>query len=213
MTPLVLASQSPRRRELLEQLGIPFVVRPAHADEAVLPGEPARDYVLRVARDKARLSSAAEAREGAVEGALVLAADTAVVLRGEVLGKPSGPQDARRMLRALSGTVHEVLTGVCVRRAAGARPDAAAPEGGPAVELDAVVATEVRFAPLSAAEVEWYVATGEPLDKAGAYAIQGAGGAFVIRVDGSVSNVVGLPLAETAALLRRAGFPLPWERA
>ena len=106
------------------------------------------------------------------------------------------------MLRALSGTVHEVLTGVCVRRATDAL----------AIELDAVVSTEVRFAPLSPAEVDWYVATGEPLDKAGAYAIQGAGGAFVVRVDGSVSNVVGLPLAETADLLRRAGFPLPWER-
>ncbi len=193
MTPLVLASQSPRRRELLEQLGVPLVVRPAHADEAVLPGEAARDYVLRVAREKARLCSAAD-------GPIVLAADTAVVLGGEVLGKPSGADDARRMLRALSGTEHEVLTGVCVRRA-------------PALELAAVVSTSVRFAPLSGAEIEWYVATGEPLDKAGAYAIQGAGGAFVVRVDGSVSNVVGLPLAETADLLRRAGFPLPWERA
>ncbi len=192
MTPLVLASQSPRRRELLEQLGLPLVVRPANTDEAVRPGEAARDYVLRVAREKAR----------AVEGAIVLAADTAVVLRGEVLGKPTGAEDARRMLRALSGTVHEVLTGVCVRRATEAL----------AIELDAVVSTEVRFAPLSPAEVDWYVATGEPLDKAGAYAIQGAGGAFVVRVDGSVSNVVGLPLAETADLLRRAGLALPWER-
>ncbi len=189
---LVLASQSPRRRELLEQLGIPLVVRPAHADEAVLPGEAARDYVLRVARDKAR----------AVDGPLVLAADTAVVLRGEVLGKPSGPDDARRMLRALAGTVHEVLTAVCVRRAAPAL----------AIELDAVVSTEVAFAALSAAQIDWYVATGEPLDKAGAYAIQGAGGAFVLRVEGSVSNVVGLPLAETVDLLRRAGLALPWDR-
>jgi septum formation protein len=95
---------------------------------------------------------------------------------------------------------------VCVRRSA------PAPAPAPALELDAVVATEVRFAPLSDAEVDWYVATGEPLDKAGAYAIQGAGGAFVLRVDGSVSNVVGLPLAETADLLRRAGLALPWER-
>jgi septum formation protein len=192
MTPLVLASQSPRRRELLEQLGIALEVRPAHADEAVVPGEAARDYVLRVAREKAR----------AVEGPIVLAADTAVVLRGEVLGKPSGPDDARRMLRALSGTVHEVLTAVCVRRAAPAL----------AIELDAVVSTEVAFARLSPLEIDWYVATGEPLDKAGAYAIQGAGGAFVLSVDGSVSNVVGLPLAETVDLLRRAGLSLPWER-
>ncbi len=186
---LVLASQSPRRRELLEQLRIALEVRPAHADEAVLPGEPAREYVLRVAREKAR----------AVPGEIVLAADTAVVLRGEVLGKPGDASDARRMLHALSGTVHEVLTAVCVRR-----PSIR-------IEVDAVVSTAVRFARLSTVEIDWYVATGEPLDKAGAYAIQGAGGAFVLDVQGSVSNVVGLPLAETAELLRRAGLPLPWD--
>jgi len=190
MTPrLVLASQSPRRRELLVQLGIPLEVRPAHADESVLAGEAPRDYVLRVAREKAR----------AVTGEIVLAADTAVVLAGEVLGKPRDGEDARRMLRALSGTVHEVLTAVCVRRSL-------------AIELDVVVATKVRFSRLSRGEIDWYVATGEPLDKAGAYAIQGSGGAFVLSVEGSVSNVVGLPLAETADLLRRAGFPLFWSR-
>lgn len=186
---LVLASQSPRRRELLEQLGLAPEVRPARTDESVLPGEAPRDYVLRVAREKAR----------AVAGDVVLAADTAVVLRGEVLGKPGDAEDARRMLRALSGTAHEVLTGVCVRRAA------------VRLELAQVVATAVRFAPLAPAAIEWYVRTGEPLDKAGAYAIQGAGGAFVLGVDGSVSNVVGLPLAETAELLRRAGLALPWD--
>jgi septum formation protein len=185
---LVLASQSPRRRELLAQLGLALEVRPAHADEAVLPGEAPREYVLRVARDKAR----------AVQGDVVLAADTAVVLGGEVLGKPADAADARRMLRALSGTTHDVLTAVVVRRAA------------IRLELDALVATKVRFAALSSREVDWYVATGEPLDKAGAYAIQGAGGAFVLGVEGSVSNVVGLPLAETAALLARAGLSLPW---
>jgi septum formation protein len=186
---LVLASQSPRRRELLAQLGFALEVRPAHADESVAPGEPPREYVLRVARDKAR----------AVQGDVVLAADTAVVLGDEVLGKPADAADARRMLRALSGTTHEVLTAVVVRRAA------------IRIELDAVVSTRVRFAPLSPAEVDWYVASGEPLDKAGAYAIQGAGGVFVLGVEGSVSNVVGLPLAESAALLRRAGLSLPWE--
>jgi nucleoside triphosphate pyrophosphatase len=186
MTPrLVLASQSPRRRELLAQLGLALDVRPAHADESTLPGEAPRDYVLRVAREKAR----------AVPGDLVLAADTAVVLGSEVLGKPTGADDARRMLRALSGTVHAVLTAVCVRRAA-----------------PAAIATEVRFARLSPEAIDWYVATGEPLDKAGAYAIQGSGGAFVLSVEGSVSNVVGLPLAETADLLARAGLPLPWSR-
>ena len=186
---LVLASQSPRRRELLGQLGLALEVRPAHADEAVLPGETPRDYVLRVARAKAR----------AIAGDVVLAADTAVVLGAEILGKPVDRADARRMLQALSGTVHEVLTAVVVRRAA------------IRLELDAVVATKVRFAPLGPAEIDWYVGTGEPLDKAGAYAIQGAGGAFVLGVEGSVSNVVGLPVAETAALLRRAGLSLPWE--
>jgi septum formation protein len=186
---LVLASQSPRRRELLEQLGLAPEVRPARTDESVLPGEAPRDYVLRVAREKAR----------AVEGDVVLAADTAVVLRGEVLGKPGGAEDARRMLRALSGSTHEVLTGVCVRR------------GAVRLELAQVVSTAVRFAPLAPAAIEWYVRTGEPLDKAGAYAIQGAGGAFVLGVEGSVSNVVGLPLAETADLLRRAGLALPWD--
>jgi septum formation protein len=185
---LVLASQSPRRRELLVQIGIPLEVRPAHADESILPGETPRRYVLRVAREKAR----------AVAGEIVLGADTAVVLGAEVLGKPRDGEDARRMLRALSDTVHEVLTGVCVRRSE------------PALELDAVVATKVRFARLSPGEIDWYIATGEPLDKAGAYAIQGSGGAFVLSVEGSVSNVVGLPLAETADLLRRAGFPLFW---
>jgi septum formation protein len=186
---LVLASQSPRRRELLSQLGLELDVRPSAADETVHPGEPPRDYVLRVAREKAR----------AVPGGLVLGADTAVVLGDEVLGKPADDEDARRMLRALSGTEHEVLTAVAVRRAA------------PPLELDALVSTRVRFARLSAAEIDWYVATGEPHDKAGAYAIQGAGGAFVLSVAGSVSNVVGLPLAETAALLRQAGLTLPWE--
>ena len=187
---LVLASQSPRRRELLAQLGLSFDVRPSDADETVHPGEPPRDYVLRVAREKAR----------AVAGDLVLAADTAVVLGDEVLGKPADDADARRMLRALSGTEHEVLTAVVLRRDA-------------ALELDTVVSTRVVFAELSDREIDRYVSTGEPRDKAGAYAIQGAGGAFVRSVEGSVSNVVGLPLAETAALLRRAGLALPWEGA
>jgi septum formation protein len=189
---LVLASQSPRRRELLAQLGLSPEVRPAHTDESVRPGEPAGDYVLRVAREKAR----------AVRGELVLAADTAVVLRGEILGKPADRADAARMLRALSGTRHDVLTGVCVRRTSDAM----------SAELDAVVFTEVRFTRLTDAQIAWYVATGEPLDKAGAYALQGAGGVFVEGVAGSVSNVIGLPLLETADLLRRAGLPLPWER-
>ncbi len=191
MPRLVLASQSPRRRELLAGLGLALDVRPAHADESQRPGEAPADYVLRVARDKAR----------AVPGDVVLGADTAVVVRGAILGKPADEADARRMLRALSGEVHEVLTGVCVRRNAGTL----------GVELDAVVTTEVRFQRLTSAQIDWYVSTGEPLDKAGAYALQGAGGVFVAGVEGSVSNVIGLPLGETIELLRHAGFPLPWE--
>jgi septum formation protein len=184
---LTLASASPRRRELLEQLGFVLDVRPADTDESVLPGEAPRDYVIRVAQEKAR----------AVRGEVVLAADTAVVLGGAILGKPRDGQDARRMLRALSGVAHEVLTGVCVRR------------GGS--ERTVVVAAEVRLDPLTEPQIGWYVSTGEPLDKAGAYAIQGLAGAFVRTMRGSVSNVVGLPLAETLALLHEAGVPLPWE--
>ena len=186
---LTLASQSPRRRELLSALGIRLRVVPAGADETPRPGEPAREYVLRVARDKAR----------AVDGETVLAADTEVVLDGEVLGKPCDDADARRMLRALSGRSHEVLTGVCARRSGR--------------EETVVVRSEVTFAALAERQVSWYVATGEPSDKAGAYAVQGAGGAFVTEVRGSVSNVVGLPLAETLALLARVGFVAPWDEA
>lgn len=185
---LVLASQSPRRRELLGLLGIAPEVRPALTDETPREGETPEAYVRRVAAEKA----------GAVAGALVLAADTAVVLGGEVLGKPRDAGEARRMLRALSGRTHRVLTAVCVRRAA------------PPWLCEALVESQVDFAPLSEAQIDWYVATGEPLDKAGAYALQGAGGAFVRQVRGSVSNVVGLPLHEAAELLAKAGLPLPW---
>jgi septum formation protein len=178
-------------------MGFSLDVRPARADEALRPGEDPVAYVLRVAADKARAVAAAA-------GEVVLAADTAVVLGQEVLGKPAGEGDARRMLRALSGAAHQVLTGVCVRRAAG--------PGQAGAELAAAVSTEVWFAPLDQSRIDWYVATGEPLDKAGAYAIQGAGGAFVRGVRGSVSNVVGLPLDESLELLGRVGFPLPWER-
>lgn len=186
---LTLASQSPRRRELLAGLGLSLEVRPARTDETPRAGEAPRDYVGRVAREKAR----------AVTGTVVLAADTTVALGGDIFGKPEDDADAARMLRALAGRSHEVLTGVCVRSAASG-------------EREVVVATEVAFAPLSDDEIAWYVATGEPRDKAGAYAIQGVAGAFVSAVRGSVSNVIGLPLAETLALLRAAGLPLPWDR-
>ncbi len=183
---LTLASRSPRRRELLEQLGLCLEVRPADTDETPFPAEPPADYVRRVAREKAR----------AATGETVLAADTVVVLQGTALGKPRDVDDARRMLRALSGQRHEVMTGVCARR--GGREEVLA------------VTSEVRFVTITGAQIDWYVATGEPLDKAGAYAVQGAGGAFVAELRGSVSNVVGLPLAETMSLLARLGFALPW---
>ena len=185
---LTLASRSPRRRELLSQLGLALAVAPADTDETPRGGEDAAAYVLRVAREKA----------AAVTGETVLAADTAVVLDAEILGKPRDGEDARRMLRALSGRAHRVLTGVCGRR------------GGREESL--VAASEVLMVPLDAARIDWYLATGEPLDKAGAYAVQGAGGAFVAEVRGSISNVVGLPLVETLALLARLGFSLPWGR-
>ena len=193
---LVLASQSPRRRELLGQLGLELAVKPARVDESVLPGEDARTYVRRVSETKARAI-------GARRGEYVLAADTTVVRDGTALGKPTDPEDAAAMLRSLSGRAHQVLTGVFVL---------AGPHGqrGPS-EAGIVVASEVTFVPLTDAQVAWYVSTGEPLDKAGSYAVQGIAGAFVQSISGSVSNVVGLPLSETLTLLGELGFPLPWE--
>lgn len=187
---LVLASSSPRRRELLSQLGLSFQVQGADIDEAVRPGEAPALYVERLAREKA---AAVAARS---PGALVLAADTTVVLGEELLGKPRDVADAERMLGALSGRAHEVFTGIAL--------------GGPA-SLGRVVRTEVTFRVLSREEIAWYARSGEPLDKAGAYAIQGKAGAFITRIQGSPSSVVGLPLAETVELLKQAGFPLPWE--
>lgn len=191
MTPpsLVLASASPRRRALLEQLGIPLRVDPPHLDERVLPGEAPGAYVLRLAREKAR---AVHARH---PGATVLAADTSVVLDGVVLGKPATTDEALDMLRALSGHTHDVMTAVAVADAG-----------------EELVTAAVTFTAATEAALRWYVSTGEPMDKAGGYAVQGIGGFLVERIDGSHSAVVGLPLVETLALLRRAGYILPWER-
>ena len=183
---LTLASRSPRRRELLASLGLALEVLPADTDETPQQGERAPDYVRRLAREKAR----------AVRGETVLGADTVVALGETLLGKPRDAEEACRMLRALSGRAHEVLTGVCGRRGA--------------QEETLAVRSVVRFAELSEAQIAWYVATGEPLDKAGAYAIQGRGGAFVAGVEGSYSNVIGLPLFETVGLLERLGFAFPW---
>jgi septum formation protein len=188
---LVLASGSPRRQSLLGQLGIPLLVAPPRVDESDLPGELPRAFVARVARKKGLAVVSAH------PGAVVLAADTAVVLGDRLFGKPRDAADALRMLRLLSGQRHEVVTGVFA--------------AGPGGAHEAVVATSVCFRQISEAEARWYVGTGEPMDKAGAYAIQDRGGIFVAAIEGSYSNVVGLPLAESLSLLERAGLVLPWE--
>lgn len=191
-TMLVLASASPRRRELLSQLGLTFTVSAADIDETPHPVEEAGAYVLRLAREKARAVAARH------PGAWVLAADTTVALGPELLGKPRDAEEARAMLWRLSGRTHEVHTGVAL---AGRHEEAL------------VVRTRVTFRTLSPGEVAWYAGSGEPLDKAGAYAVQGKGGFLVAAVEGSPTNVIGLPLGETLALLERAGVPLPWRPA
>lgn len=182
--PVILASASPRRLALLGRLGIDPRVQPAHVDETPQPGEQPRAQV-------ARLAAAKAAAVDAPQGALVVAADTVVVLDGAVLGKPASAAGAVAVLGALSGRDHLVLTGVHLRR-----------DGR---EAAAVAATTVWFRALSDREIAAYAATGEPMDKAGAYGIQGAGGAFVDRIVGSDSNVVGLPLADVVRLAARLG--------
>jgi septum formation protein len=185
---LILASSSPRRREILQAAGIEFAIRPAELDETVLPGEDAPSYVRRLARAKAAAIAAGP-------GDMVLGADTVVVVDGEILGKPAGPEDACRMLRRLAGREHAVMTGICLRRAGAA--------SGTLVEDVAV--TWVRFVPLSEDEIVKYVESGEPLDKAGAYAIQGLASKFVDRIAGCYFNVVGLPVALVYKHLRQLG--------
>ncbi len=182
---LVLASASPRRADLLRSVGLDFTVEPADIDEMRQPGESATAYVQRLSEQKA--AAVAERLDGA---ALVLAADTTVEVDGGILEKPVDAADARRMLGLLSGRTHHVHTAVT----------AMFPDPGPR-GTSIVVTTAVTFVELDDATIEWYLGTGEPFDKAGGYAIQGAGGALVQRVDGSVTNVIGLPLAETLALL------------
>lgn len=175
---------------MLRNAGVEFEARPADVDESVGAGEDAREYVMRLAREKA-LAVLATAPMDAV----VLGADTTVVVDGESLGKPVDAEDARRMLRRLSGRKHEVMTGVCL----------AWREGASKVEckVEAEV-TQVEFAELSAAEIADYVATGEPMDKAGAYAIQGRASRWIPRIQGCYFNVVGLPVARVCAMLARA---------
>jgi septum formation protein len=182
---LVLASASPRRRELLASLGLAFTVRPVDLDETPASGETAASYVLRLASEKARAH--------AEPGELVLAADTVVTEGGDLLGKPADEADARAMLRRLSGRTHQVLTGVAVYDAARDLEDAEA------------VATDVTFGRLSDSEIDWYVRSGEPMDKAGAYAIQELASLFVTAIEGNHSNVVGLPVPVVYRMLAARG--------
>lgn len=189
---LILASASPRRAELLHAARIDFDVMPAHVDESVLPGEGPVGHVTRLAEAKALT-----VKEQAGGERPILAADTVVVVDDRILGKPAGEHDARRMLRLLSGRTHEVITGVCL----------ACPAGDVLLEH---ATTTVEFCPLTNAEVDAYVASGEPADKAGAYAIQGLASRFITRVDGSYTNVVGLPVALVYDLCKRAGILISW---
>lgn len=182
---LILASASPRRRELLEAAGYQVVVDPVDVDERQWPGESAESYVARVARDKARAGLSRH------PGTIVIGADTSVVIDGDVLGKPVDDADAARMLRRLSGRRHEVLTGVSMVTAGG--------------EANRTERTEVWMSAMTADDIAWYVASGEPRDKAGAYAIQGLASRFIPRIDGSYSNVVGLPIATVREMLDDLG--------
>jgi septum formation protein len=189
---LILASASPRRAEILRNAGIEFEISSAGVDESPRGNELPGDYVRRLALAKA--VSAAERNRDHASEALVLGADTIVVVGGEILGKPASPDDARRMLRRLSGKIHEVHTGLALLRNTG-------PKQYVAEEI-----TRVHFAPLTDREIEEYIATGEPFDKAGAYAIQGVGGRYVTRIEGCYFNVMGLPLARLYSLLRESGW-------
>jgi septum formation protein len=185
---LILASGSPRRSEILTGLGIPFEVDPPSVEETLRPGETGEEAAARLAAEKAGEVS------GRRPDRWVLAADTLVLLDGEILGKPSDAHDAAQMLRRLSGREHRVVTAVRLVR-----------EGRPAGE--AVEVSGVRIAALSEPEVLWYVSTGEPMDKAGAYAVQGLGARFIEAVNGSYTNVMGLPARGVYRLLREAPDP------
>lgn len=188
MSRLVLASASPRRRDLLQRAGVPFEVAPAEIDESARSGEAPAVYAQRIAAEKARAVFATH------PDAFVLAADTIVVVGGEILGKPRDEADARRMLERLSGRSHQVTTAVCL----------VSPDGA---ERCRVVTTEVDVRALRGEEIDAYLRSGEWRGKAGGYAVQGIASAFVTAIRGSYTNVVGLPLAEVLELLRAAGAP------
>jgi septum formation protein len=196
---LILASASPRLAEILREAGFAFEVRPSAVDESHRRGESPAAHVKRLALDKAR--AVAQRISGP---AVVIGADTAVVVKRRILGKPASRDDARRMLRLLSGKTHQVLTGVALVRVL---PNERRNSGRRAGPLHAgAEITRVTFAPLSKREIEAYVATGEPDDKAGAYAVQGRAGRFVTRIEGCYFNVVGLPLARLYRMLLKMGF-------
>src|SRR5688572_6254326 len=188
---LVLASASPRRADLLRAAGIAFDVLVGNVDESVLPGETAERHVRRLAEAKARAVIARAGKRA------VLAADTVVVVDGTILGKPADNRDAKRMLQLLSGRRHQVMTGVVLAHEPA--------KAGPHADADVAVTT-VEFSPLMDAEIDWYIASGEPADKAGAYAIQGLASRFVTRINGSYSNVVGLPVALVYRMCAQAGI-------
>jgi septum formation protein len=187
-TKLILASASPRRAEILRGLGVHFEVEPSGIDESRFSDEDPATYVERVARAKANSRKRSDA--------LILAADTIVVIDGAVLGKPADSEEARGMVGRLAGREHTVLTAVALL------------DGGSDAELSAVERSEVRIAEMTPAEIEWYVATGEPLDKAGAYAIQGLGSLFVESVHGNYTNIVGLPVPPLYRLIADLGYSL-----
>jgi septum formation protein len=189
---LILASGSPRRRELLAGAGLVFDVRPAAIDESPQPFELPIEYVRRLSIEKAAASIGG--------GEIVIAADTTVEVDAAILEKPIDSADAARMLRLLSGRTHHTHTGVTVAGPSG--PAGSNNSSTSSTSSTIVVTTAVTFVELSDEMIDWYLATGEANDKAGAYGIQGAAAAFVERIDGSVTNVIGLPLAETLALLR-----------
>lgn len=189
--PLILASASPRRQRFLRELGLAFVIQPAAVDEQSRPGEKPDEFVLRLAEEKALAVAAGNPR------ACILAADTIVVLAGEILGKPVDAAHAEAMLARMGGRWHEVWTAYCLCRQSDA------------LLVKQAVCTRVLFRPLTADLCRAYVRTGEPLDKAGSYGLQGRGGFLVERIDGSYSNVIGLPVAEVITDMLRLGIIAP----
>ncbi len=186
---LILASASARRAQILRDAGLPFQIISSAIDEAPMEGESPQDLVRRLAEQKAQLVAAR-----AVGPAIVIGADTVVVLNGKILGKPRSAEEARAMLEQLSGRTHAVITGIALIRL----PDEAARQ-----ELET---TQVTFAPMTEEDISSYVATGEPFDKAGGYAIQGRGGRHITRIEGGYFNVVGLPLGKLYGLLKELGW-------